>query len=163
MSWDIRGCSGKCVRCSKNFIDGEFFWCRLFLEEAGPRREDYCKDCWENREDLQKGYSSWNGRYRIEPIKREEEPIKEPISKLILKKYLNSAERLHQCLCYILAILLERNKAFQPRPSVNGCIVYEDKETGETYILNDPNLTIKELSEIEGQLSEMFKQELTAA
>lgn len=156
MSWDLAGCSGRCIRCSRDFSDGEFFWCRLLLDEDSPRREDYCVGCW----DSQKGFSSWKGRYRLEPEKIKEEPLKEPISKQLLRKYLHSTERLHQCLCYILAILLERNKAFRPRPAMKGHIVYEDRDTGETYLLSDPGLTIKELDGIEGELVEMLRQEL---
>lgn len=156
MSWDIQGCSGKCIRCNKDFIDGESYWCRLLLDDREARREDFCMDCW----DSQKGYSTWRGRYKIEPEKVAEEPIKEPISKQLLKKYLHSSERLHQCLCYILGLLLERNKVFQPRLSMKGNIVYEDRETGETYVLNDPGLTIKELDGIEEELLGMLKQEL---
>lgn len=157
MSWDIQGCSERCIRCSRDFANGEFFWCRLFLEGDGPRREDYCVDCWVNS---QKGYPSWKGRYRVQLEKVTEEPLKEPISKQLLKKYLHSTERLHQCLCYVLAILLERNKAFQPRPAMKGHIVYEDRDSGETYILTDPGLTIKELDGIEEELLEMLRQEL---
>lgn len=159
-NWEIQGCSGKCIKCRHDFTDEEVFYCRLFLEVEGPRREDYCKDCWEERSDSLKGYSSWQGRYKIQPEKIEEEPIKEPVSKQLLKKWLHSTERLHQCFCYVLAVLLERNKTFQVRPKIKGQLVYEDRDTGETYILEDPGLTLKELGEIEGQLQEMLKQEL---
>lgn len=157
MSWEIKECSGRCIRCNRDFTDGEFFWCRLSLEQNGPRREDYCTGCWDNSK---KGYSSWKGRYKIQPEKVEGEPIEEPMSKQLLKKYLHSTDRLHQCLCYILAVLLERNKTFQPRPSMKGHIVYEDRDTGETYILTDPGLTLKELDGMEIGLQELLKQEL---
>lgn len=162
-NWEIQGCSERCLMCSKEFSDGENFHCRLFLEKDGPRREDYCKDCWAKRSDIGKGYSSWQGRYKVQPVHIDEEPIKEPISKQLLKKWIHSTERLHQCFCYVLAILLERNKTFQIRPNIKGQLVYEDRDTGETYILIDPGLTIKELTQIEGQLQEMLKQELRTA
>lgn len=156
-NWDISACSGRCIKCSRSFTDGEFFWCRLYLDGDSPRREDYCVDCWGNS---QKGYPNWRGRYRVQLERAVEEPLKEPVSKQLLKKYLHSTERIHQCLCYVLGILLERNKSFQPRTAMEGRIVYEDKETGEVYILTDPGLSIKELDEIEGKLLEMLKQEL---
>lgn len=156
MSWEIKACSKRCIRCGRDFTDGEDFWCRLLLEEGGPRREDYCRECWDSK----KGYSNWKGRYKIEPATVSEEPIKESISKQLFKKYLHSTERLHQCLCYILAILLERSKAFQPRPRVDGHIVYEDKDTGETYVLTDPGLSIRELDTVEKELQELLRQEL---
>lgn len=159
MNWNLKGPNSKCIRCGKDFLDGEIFHCRLFLEETGPRREDYCVDCWSKRSDSQKGYSIWQGRYKIEP-EEIEEPIQEPVLKQLLKKYLHSGERLHKCFCYVLAILLERNKTFRVRPKVNGLLVYEDRDTGETYIIEDPGLNIKELDQIEGQLQELLKQEL---
>lgn len=156
MSWDLKACSGRCIRCNRPFTDGDFYWCRLSIDGDGPRREDFCVGCW----DSQKGFSSWKGRYKLVPEKKEEEPLKEPISKQLLKKYLDSTERLHQCLCYVLAILLERNKTFLPRPSTKGHLVYEDRDTGETYILTDPGLTVTELDKIEVELQELLRQEL---
>lgn len=165
MNWDIKGCSGKCIKCNKNFDDGEIFQCRLFLEQEGPRREDYCKDCWRASVEPLKGYSSWQGRYKLQPVEINDASVSEPILKQLLKKWLNSSEKLHQSFCYILAILLERDKTFQERPKVAGPdgrkqLIYEDRDTGETYILSDPGLTLKELKDIEGQLQEMLKQEL---
>lgn len=165
MNWDIKGCSGKCIKCNKDFDNEEIFCCRLFLEETGPMREDYCMNCWNVRTDSPKGYSNWQGRYRSQPQEIEEEPVKEPIAKQLLKKWLHSTERLHQCFCYVLALLLLRNRTFSEKPKIMGSdgkerLVYEDKDTGETYILEDPCLTINELTQIEGQLQGMLKQEL---
>ena len=167
MNWDIKGCSGRCVRCNKGFKDGELYQCRLIMEENGPRREDYCIPCWQEiNNDAAKGYSIWQGRYAAE-AEPEEEPITEPILKHLLKKWLHSQERLHQCFCYILALMLERKKKLSPRPGITGpegrrCLVYEDRYNGEDYIIEDPGLLLKELDQIEGQLQDMLKQELGA-
>jgi hypothetical protein len=168
MNWDIKGCSGKCIKCSKLLEDNESFNCVLFLEKDGPVREDYCINCWDASSDEKKGYSNWQGRYRIEPQKIEIEPVKGSALKELLKKWLNSADRLHQCFCYVLVIMLEREKSFSEKPKIKSPegkeqLVYEDKETGELYILEDPSLTLKELSEVEVQLQELIKQELYKA
>lgn len=165
MNWDIKACTGRCTRCNKDFIDGENFFCRLFLEESGPRREDFCKNCWDLKNDLDKGYSSWMGKYKEIPGEIEEEPIEDPILKHLLKKWINATERLHQCFCYVIALLLERNKTFSEKPSITDSdgkkrLVYEDRDTGETYLIEDPNLSLQELGGIEGQIQEMLKNEL---
>lgn len=163
--WDIKGCGGKCIKCGRNFAEEENYFCRLFLEREGPRREDYCVDCWNKKEEISGGFSSWQGRYKPQPVEIKEEPLEESVLKRLLKKWIHSSERLHQCFCYVLAIMLERNKIFSEKPSIKTPdgkrqIIYEDRETGETYILEDPALTIKELGEYEGQIQEMLKQEL---
>jgi len=168
MNWDIKKCEGKCMKCNKLLEDREEYYCRLFLEQSGPVREDYCKDCWGKRDDTAKGYSTWTGRYKPEPVEIEDNLIEEPYLKHLLKKWLHSTERLHQCFCYVLAILLERSKIFSEKPAVKTPegkeqLVYEDKETGETYILDNPHLSIRELGEIETQLQELIKQELPGA
>lgn len=165
MNWDLKGCSGRCIKCNKDFNDEETYFCRLFLEKEGPRREDYCENCWGAKQEAQGAHSVWQGRYKVEPVKIEEETLQEPVSKQLLKKWINSTERLHQCFCYVLAIHLERSKTFSEKPSIKSedgkkQLVYEDRDTGETFILEDPCLTLKELDEVEGQLQEMFKQEL---
>lgn len=165
MNWDIKGCSGKCVRCDKIFEDGDLYQCRLIMEENGPRREDYCIPCWQKIDnDPAKSYSVWQGRHIVE-IGPVEEPITEPILKHLLKKWIHSKERLHQCFCYILALMLERKKKFSPRPEVDGpdgrkCLVYEDRHSGEDYIIEDPGFSLKELDRVEGQLQDMLEKEL---
>lgn len=166
MNWNIKGCSDQCIQCHKDFTDNDSYHCRLFLEIEGPRREDYCKNCWEQTKSniTSQGYSYWKGRYKIKP-EPVEEKIEEPLLKQLLKKWINSGKRLHQCFCYIIALMLQRNKTFRAQPSLKNPdgkerLVYEDRDNGETYILEDPGLTLKELDQIEGQLQEMLKQEL---
>lgn len=166
MNWNIKGCSDQCVNCKKTFLDGEMYSCRLFLIEDGPRREDYCKDCWENHKNGSgaKAYSFWQGRFKAEPEPIEENVIEEPLLKRLLKKWIDSKERLHQCFCYVLALMLERKKIFKLRPPVSNApgdeqMVYEDKETGETYILDNPKLTLAELHEIEHDLHILMDRE----
>jgi len=170
MNWDIKGCHDQCINCHKAFSDGAYYYCRLLMDTEGPRREDYCQECWQK---LKQGkspdtYSYWQGIFRVrpEPIK-EEDKIEEPLLKRLLKKWFNSKERLHQCFCYIIALILERNKTFQARPSIKADqgaeqLVYEDRDTGETYIIDDPGLSLKELNTIEKQLQDMMKQEFGA-
>ncbi len=166
MSWNIAGCSTKCAKCSKEFEDDNHYHCRLSLAVDGPQREDYCAQCWEEIEvkSVEK-YSYWQGRYKSKPVQVKEEPIKEDVSKRLLKKWIDSTERLHQCFCYILSLMLLRKKSFQQKPSLKTDqgkeqLVYEDRETGETYVLEDPRLTLQELDQVEGQLQEMLKKEL---
>ena len=167
MNWNIRGCSSQCICCHKDFLDGDSYYCRLFLEAEGPRREDYCERCWEDLKSrsLSKEHSYWQGRFKIRPEPIEEEEIEEPVLKRLLKKWINSGERLHQCFCYIIALMLERNKTFQMKPAIKDTsgkekLVYEDRDTSETYILENPGLTLKELDEIENELQDMLNQEI---
>ena len=166
MNWNIKGCSSQCINCHRDFSDGDSYHCRLFLEAIGPRREDYCEKCWEGlfSANSLKEHSYWQGRFKLIP-EPEEEKIEEPLLKRLLKKWIDSTERLHHCFCYIITLNLERNKTFQVKPSIKDLdgrekLVYEDKDTGETYILEDPGLTLEKLDEIEKELQDMLKQEL---
>lgn len=136
------------------------------METTGPRREDYCEKCWEGLVsfDSSKEYSYWQGRFKLIPFPMEEK-IEEPLLKRLLKKWIDSTERLHHCFCYIITLNLERSKTFQAKPSLKDAqgkekLVYEDKNTGETYILEDPGLTLEKLDEVEKELQDMLKQEL---
>ena len=164
MGWDIKRCNGRCIKCNKEFADGESYLCRLLMQIDGPYREDYCESCWnEGGSSFDKGFSCWQGRFIKEP-EEEKEEMQEPVLKRLLKKWLHSKERLHQCFCYVLAVLLERKKTFKACPRTKDSdgienLVYEDKDTGETYVLPDPLLTLKELGEIEEQLHAMIIEE----
>ena len=137
MSWNITGCNKQCKGCNVQFQDGHIYHCHLSLGVDGPIREDYCQECWDkfNLESSEK-ISYWQGKFKSKTVVVKEEPIKESASKRLLKKWLNSPERLHQCFCYILALMLQRKKIFQPQPPLKepgnkDKLVYEDKETGE--------------------------------
>lgn len=167
MNWNIKGCSKDCVNCHKEFTNMEAYHCRLSFENEEPVRKDYCEKCWiENREATDDQlFSYWKGTFKALPEPVEEDIIDEPILKHLLKKWLNSNERIHQCFCYILVLMLERSKTFVPKPSIKDetgkeRLVYEDKKSGEAYILDNPGLTLKELDDIEKELQDMLKQEL---
>lgn len=166
MSWNITGCSKQCIHCMYIFKDQDLYHCKLIIGDDGPERQDCCEECWDKIKDSNKNeFSYWQGKYRQKPIVAKEEPIKESVSKKLLKKWIQSPERLHKCFCYILILMLERKKLFSPKPSIKTedgkkQLVYEEKDTGEVYILEDPALTLKELGAIESQLQEMMKREL---
>ena len=166
VNWNIKGCSKNCINCDKAFSDEETYYCRLFLEPEGPCRKDYCQKCWSEfkNEILNREHSYWQGRFKVEPEPIEEK-IEEPILKKLLKKWIDSQERLHQCFCYIIAVMLERNKTFRPKPAIKHQkgkkqLVYEDRDNGEVYVMEDPGLTLAELNEIEDELKNMLKKEL---
>lgn len=167
MNWNIKGCSPQCTNCKKEWKDKDEYHCLLFLLPQGSRRDDYCVNCWGDGKRENNADSYWKGRFKDvgAGLGPAQPALGEPLLLRILKKWMNKEERLHQCFCYIIALLLERNRYFRKRPSIKKDgheeLVYEDRTTGEAYILEDPNLTLAELTTIETPLLNMLKQELT--
>ena len=65
---------------------------------------------------------------------------------------------------YILALMLERRKILRPVESRHpGLLVYEHVESGETFILPDPGLSLESLPAIQGEVYAMLALPLEKA
>lgn len=159
-----------CVRCAREFGDGEQYSSLLFAREGGYLREDYCAPCRAALDPDGSSFgaaalSSWRGRFRPEPPKEREEPIARSTIERLLGKYLQSREAAHVNFSYILALMLERKRKLLPRDRVvepgtgRRLIVYECQGSGETLLVEDPGLGIGQAREVQRQVRELLDLE----
>lgn len=157
----------RCVGCGHDFADGEGYFSMIFMGEETLAREDYCNSCWERVEPgkREKYISYWQGRYRAEPPKQEEEPIAKSAVERLLRKYLNAQEPPHVNFRYILALMMERKKRLIPRDKViepgtgRKIIVYELPDSGESFLIEDPGLGLHQAKEVQKQVKELLALE----
>ena len=167
--WEIQKRSKICNICEREFKDGDLYHCLLKFENAMPLRKDICEFCWDEKmcdETRSPDFiSHWKSRVKIQLIQKKEDPIQRSIAENLLKKYLHSSEPSHKNLCYVLALMLERKKIFvqrqktEEKQSGRKFIVYEHGKSGDTYLIEDPQLNISEISAVQKQIDSILKME----
>ncbi len=176
MYWEIQARSRSCCKCQREFLNGDRYRCVLTYPAEGrdePFRRDFCDGCWgtnqsphllENEELI----SWWQSIVRILPPKPKEEAIKRSLAEQLLRKYLDFPERRYVNFCYILALMLERRRVLAQKHTINQdpsgktLIVYEHNKTGETFIIQDPHLTLSQIGEVQAQVKEILDAEQKA-
>ena len=175
--WNIKACTGICGKCEKPFEENQDFFTCLVLstgeegeEEvgAGFRRKDYCLACW-NDELKQGAISSWKTFYKPPPPPKEE-AVKNETAESILRSLLEKSQPEDANTIFVLAVMLERKrelieKEVQKNDGGQRIRVYEHKESGDSFLVADPELKLDELEKVQLQVAELLgwnKGRLTA-
>jgi hypothetical protein len=164
--WQIKQRSSVCKKCNKNFNDGEDFVSALCENSQSPDeyiREDICLNCWLNKEAQEKFYSVWRSTYVLPPPPPPE-PLKKETAESLLRKMIEKKDSSLVNVIFILAIMLERKRLLVERDikrSKQGNIIriYEHKKTGETFIIEDPQLSLERIQEIQAEVISMLSYE----
>jgi len=173
-NWEIRSRSRFCSSCESPFEIGEVYHTLLDLDVDEPERRDYCIRCWKEKDpgpEVRQGERSayWQAHFkRITALVEKKEAVQKDVIERLLARYIRSEEKAHINLCYILALLEERKKVLVPQDTIidkegNKIIVYEQRNTGETYLIRDPHLTLMEVEAVQAQVKELIDQEKAVA
>jgi len=159
--WDIKSRSEACTACSAAFEDGQSYLSALLFGEAGYERADFCEACWQKSEALPAPYSSWQGVYRKPPATGDNEPLKKETAESLLRKLIEDEDPQNEAVIYILAVMLERKKTLRERDVTVDDLgtvhrVYEHRQTGETFLILDPQLKLDKLEDVQTRVIEML-------
>ncbi|MEA1928922.1 MAG: hypothetical protein U9N73_12015 [Candidatus Auribacterota bacterium] len=131
---------------------------------------DYCARCWKEKDPGEEsrggeGIAYWRGHFqRLTALVEKKEAIRKDVIERLLDRYIKSEEKAHINLCYILALLEERKKILAVQDTItdkegNKIIVYEQKKTGETYLIRDPHLSLMEVEAVQQEIKELIDRE----
>ena len=172
MEWEIQKRGKTCHLCEREFKEGDVYHCVLKYESDVPARRDVCDACWnepltEQMEDKD-WISHWQGKVKPVLVRKKEDPIQRSMAETLLRKYLHSSDASHKNLCYILALMLERKKDLLPRKHTDedrpgrNLMVYEHAKTGETFLVEDPQLNLSEIVGVQKQVQGILEMEQVA-
>ncbi|MCX6348585.1 MAG: hypothetical protein NTV79_03650 [Candidatus Aureabacteria bacterium] len=168
-NWEIKSRSRFCSACESPFQTGQVYHCVLDFGAAEPRRNDYCERCFQEqslsaaRAGPEKAY--WRSSFkRLYTPVEEQETIRKDMAQRLLEKYVQSENPEHVNLCYILALLQERNKLLLPRTRTRDrdgawITVYEYVQTGDTFLIRDPGLSLSEAESVQAQIKQLIDAE----
>lgn len=162
--WNIRPRGRSCAVCGKEFEEKQECVSALFNTEEGFERRDYCEPCWKIREDGGEPFSQWQGAFipTHDPNARKEDAIKHETAESLLRKLVTLDDPANINVVYILAVMLERKKQLIERDVKtleDGSIirVYEQKSSGDTFVIRDPQLRLDAIGDVQKQIIEMLQ------
>lgn len=163
--WEIKTRGTQCAVTGRNFAEGEAFYTLLYREEEGGfLREDLSVEAWKQRdkdEERARGlFSSWKSRFEVPPPPPPEAFGKKTAEEL-LRRYLEEEGEEHANVRYILALMLERKRLLKPIESKEEdgrrFLIYEHRETGESFVIFDPRLHLDQLEAVQGAVAELLQ------
>lgn len=157
-SWHIRSRSRECAVSRRPFAPGEKIVTALFPdpETSGYLRRDYSLAAWQARaEDEEAPFSSWRATYAPpagdKPAAQEKENPEEILRRLV-EEDADHTENTR----YILAVMLERRKILvetDAQRTPTGILrIYENRKSGEVYIVKDPNVPLSEVDALQQEV-----------
>jgi len=158
-SWHVRSRSRNCAATDRPFADGEPIITALFPdpESSGYLRRDFSLEAWQKRvEDVEKPFSFWRNAYAAPVDRSEDDPVKKLSAEELLARLVDEDEDHTENTRYILAVMLERQRVLRETDSqrtADGIIrVYENRKTGDIFIVRDPNIPLDEVERVQDEV-----------
>lgn len=154
--WKIKSRSLMCAVTGMPFLEGEFFYTLLFDHDDQYERLDLSEIAWEERKrdpSAPVPFSLWRSAYELR-AKPTPEALPNNDPEGMLRHLLASHDINNLHVIYILGVMLERKKILKPLPSTQpSLLVYEHVSTGETFLIQDPHLSLENLLQVQQEVS----------
>jgi hypothetical protein len=158
-SWHVRSRSRTCAATERPFTDGESIITALFPDPdtSGYLRRDYALEAWQDQsEDAEKPFSFWRNTYAAPVDHSADDPVKKLSADELLARLVEEDEDHTENTRYILAVMLERQRVLRETDSQrtpDGIIrVYENRKTGDIFIVRDPNIPLDEVERVQEEV-----------
>ena len=160
--WEIRKRSDTCTLSQRPFREGEFFYTAIFREGDGFRREDVSEEAWASRPGGETPVAFWRAKFELPPPPPPE-PLAKQDAESILRKLIEENSDATKNARYILALMLERKRILKPMESTDpDVLVYERAQTGETFLIPNPCLSLAQVPEVQREVSALLGLQLGA-
>ncbi|MEE2967166.1 MAG: hypothetical protein VX646_04730 [Verrucomicrobiota bacterium] len=161
-SWNIRPRSNECSKTKESFKDGQAFYTAIFKDDESEdySRLDFSIKAWDEllTEADKKGlFSFWRTKFEEEAPVQTKEIVEKEGAETMLRRLIDENEEKSENARYILAAMLERKRILKPvdiKEDANSkMLFYEHYKSGEVFIVRDPLLNLRELDEIQEEVS----------
>ena len=160
--WNIKARGHVCDLCNHDFQEHQALVSALReTDQGGYERVDACAGCWRSAERLWEPFSQWDGVYEKPLVVVKEEPVKKETAETLLRRLVALDDPAMRNVVYVLAVMLERGKQLVERaakPQEGGAIlrVYEDRASGDSFMVLDPRLRLDQIGEVQRQVVELL-------
>lgn len=129
---------------------------RLVHTAEGMAREDFRMKAW-TEERKADALFYWRTTFRLPPPKKEE-PFKEENAEEFLRELMERNDPALVNTLFILAAMLERKRLLiergvQADPEGRRVRIYEHKDSGETFFIVDPELSLEQIGEVQQEVA----------
>jgi hypothetical protein len=161
-NWHIRSRAHACAQTEVPFDDGQPMITAIYFdaETGGYLRRDISLDAWDKELTERTPYSYWKTTFQ-KVITEEKPDIASKESALALLQRLIEEDEPHtEAARYILAVMLERKRQLTEtavKHSDDGLMrFYENKKTGDLYLIRDPELHLHELEQVQDEVATLL-------
>ncbi len=158
-TWHVRSRGRECSATQRPFTEGDIIITALFPdpESSGYLRRDFAEGAWKERpDDAEKPFSSWRSTYTPPAGHEKEDPAQKLSAEEILRRLCEEDEDHTENTRYILALMLERQRLLREtdhQRTPDGILrVYEQRKTGEVYIVKDPDLPLDQVESVQNEV-----------
>lgn len=158
-TWNIRSRSRECAVTGRPFDDGEKHYTAIHFdpETSGFSRRDVSLEAWEREVAERKPFSFWKTTYEPPPVEEKPEIAPKESAQQLLQRLIEEDDPKTENARYILALMLERKRQLTPtdvRDTESGrMLFYENKKTGEVFVVRDPELRLDEIEPVQEEVS----------
>jgi len=161
-NWHIRSRAHACTLTERPFEDKEVFHTAIYFDPDSNdyARRDICAEAWAQELELRTPIASWKTIYeKVLPDQKPEIAPKESAQEL-LQRFIEDGDPKTEDARYILALMLERKRQLvqtaEKEVDGNKMLFYENKKTGEIFIVRDPELKLNELMQMQEEVASIL-------
>ncbi len=158
-NWSIRSRAPQCALSERPFAEGEVFHTAIYFdpETSGYLRRDVAIDVWPQEIAERKPIAYWRATYSPTIVEAKPEVASKEGAMALLQRFIEEDEPATENARYILALMLERKRILSPTATKevdgNKMLFYENKKTGEVFIVRDPDLRLDELAQLQDEVA----------
>lgn len=140
-------------------MEGETFHTAIYFdpETGGYLRRDIALDVWQQEISERKPIAYWKTTYSPHIVEAKPEVTSKESAAALLQRFIEEDEPATENARYILALMLERKRILSPTATkeVDGqkLLFYENKKTGEVFVIRDPELRLDELAQMQDEVA----------
>ena len=119
-----------------------------------------CAACWPARATAGE-VSVWSAAWNA-PAPKAPEPLKKETAESLLRELMETDDPAKRNVIFILAVMLERRRILvekevqMPAGTGTKIRVYEHKQTGESFVVPDPQLRLREIETVQREVMELL-------
>lgn len=161
-NWSIRSRSHHCAHSGRPFVEGEVFHTAIYFdpETSGYLRRDVALDSWKTELQERTPIAYWRTTYTPNVVEERPEVTSKESAMALLQRFIEEDEPQTDNARYILALMLERKRILTPKATqeneLGKTLFYENKKTGEVFMVKDPELRLDELAQVQDEVATLL-------
>jgi hypothetical protein len=158
-NWHIRSRAHSCAVTERPFEDGEVFHTAIYFDPDLNEyaRRDICAEAWPSEKEARKPIAAWRTLYQKVETEAKPEIAPKASAQELLQRFIEEGDPKTENARYILALMLERKRQLvqtaEKEIEGNKMLFYENKKTGEVFIVRDPELRLDEVAQIQEEVA----------
>ena len=162
-TWNIRSRAHHCALSNRPFEEGEKHYTAIYFDTKSGEftRRDIAVEAWAQELTERTPFSHWKTIYEktVTEAKPEITPKESALS--LLQRLIEEDNAHTENARYILAAMLERKRILSPTATKENdeghkLLFYENKKTGDVFVIRDPELRLDELASVQEEVATLL-------